>query len=280
MKAGDVLATLVPLEQQADLASSKAALEAAQSSLVQAQSNFDRQEHLMGGGFTTRSNFDAAQEQLRAAKSSVDAAKADLGTAEEQLSLTSLKADADGVITARSADAGQVVAAAQTIYALAHDGARDVVFDAYESVLAEAPPKDGIAIQLLSNPDIGARAFVREVAPAIDATTGTVRVKMSLIDPPAGMGLGAAVVGLGKLQTRNLVVLPWTALAAGASGPMVWVIDPEADTVSQRAITIDRYRTGEILVGEGLKEGELVVTGGGQLLHAGQVVTLAAGAAS
>jgi len=277
VKAGDVLATIETPVQEAELQAAKATLQAAEATLVQAQSSFNRQKQLISSGFTTRSSYDSAEEQLRTAESSVESARADVGTAEDQLSLTVLKADADGVITARDAEAGQVVAAAQTVFTLAQDGARDVVFDIYEALLADAPPSDHVEIRLLSNPDVVATAVVREIAPTFDAATGTVRVKMSLIDAPAAMTLGAAVIGNGKWAAQNLIVLPWTALSASEAGPTVWIVDPQTNAVSQRAITLERYKTGEILISGGLKEGDMVVTSGGQFLHAGQVVSIASG---
>ncbi|SCW97055.1 efflux RND transporter periplasmic adaptor subunit [Ancylobacter rudongensis] len=277
VKAGDVLATIETPEQVADVQAAKATLQSAEATLAQAQSSFKRQQQLIASGFTTRSSYDAAEEQLRRAESSVESARADVGTAEEQLALTVLKADADGVITARDAETGQVVSAAQTVFTLAQDGARDVVFDVYEALLADAPPSDRVEIRLLSDRSVVATAVVREIAPTFDTATGTVRVKMSLIDPPAAMGLGAAVLGSGSWAGKDVVVLPWTSLAAGEAGPAVWVIDPQTNAVTQRAITVERYKTGEILVSAGLKEGELVVTHGGQFLRAGQIVSITSG---
>ncbi|QJP16687.1 efflux RND transporter periplasmic adaptor subunit [Starkeya sp. ORNL1] len=277
VKAGDVLATIETPEQEADVQSARATLRASEATLVQAQSSFARQKQLIASGFTTRSNFDSAQEQLRSAEGAVESARADVGTAEQQLSFTILKADADGVITARDAEAGQVVAAAQTVFTLARDGARDAIFDVYEALLADTPPSDRVEIRLLSDQDVVATAVVREVSPTFDAATGTVRVKMSLIDPPAAMGLGAAVFGSGKWAAKNLIPLPWTSLSAGEAGPTVWVVDPKTNAVSQRPITVDHYGTGQILVSAGLKQGETVVTAGGQFLRAGQVVAIASG---
>ncbi|WP_245261949.1 efflux RND transporter periplasmic adaptor subunit [Ancylobacter sp. FA202] len=277
VKAGDVLATIETPEQVADLEAAKASLQSAEATLAQAQSSFKRQQQLIASGFTTRSSYDAAEEQLRRAESSVESARADVGTAEEQLALTVLKADADGVITARDAETGQVVSAAQTVFTLAQDGARDVVFDVYEALLADAPASDRVEIRLLSDRSVVATAIVREIAPTFDTATGTVRVKMSLIDPPAAMSLGAAVLGSGAWASTEVVTLPWTSLAAGEAGPAVWVIDPATNAVSQRAITVERYRTGEILVSAGLAEGELVVTAGGQFLRAGQIVSISSG---
>jgi len=277
VKAGDVLATMETPEQEADVQSARASLRSAEATLVQAQSTFNRQKQLLDKGFTTRSSFDEAQQQLLSAEGSVDSAKADVGTAEDQLSYAVLKADSDGVITARDAEAGQVVSAAQTVFTLAKDGARDVNFDVYEALLANAPRTDRVQVRLLSNPDVVATAVVREVSPTFDAATGTVKVKLSLIDPPPAMSLGSAVVGTGEWTAQKLMPLPWTALAAGEAGPTVWVIDPSTNAVSSRPVTIARYKTGQILVSDGLKEGEMVVTSGGQFLRAGQVVSIASG---
>lgn len=277
VKAGDVLATIETPQQVADLQAAKATLQSAEATLTQAQSSFDRQKQLIDSGFTTRSSYDSAEEQLRRAESSRDSARADVGTAEEQLALTVLKADADGIVTARDAETGQVVSAAQTVFTVARDGARDVVFDVYESLLADTPQSDQVEIRLLSDPNVVATAIVREVSPTFDSATGTVRVKMSLIDPPVAMGLGAAVVGSGTWAPRNLVSLPWTSLSASEAGPAVWVVDPQTHTVSHRAITVERYVKGEILISAGLKDGEIVVTAGGQFLRRGQVVSIASG---
>jgi RND family efflux transporter MFP subunit len=279
VKAGDVLATLETEEQAADLQASRATLQAAEATLVQARTNFDRQQQLLSRGFTTQSSFDAAQEQLRSAESSVESARADLGSAEERLSFTVLKADADGIVTARDVEAGQVVSAAQTVFTVARDGARDATFDIYEALLAGDPP-DRVEVRLTSDPDVMAFATIREVSPTFDSATGTVRVKMSLIDPPAAMSLGAAVTGVGVTEAQRLFVLPWGALTAGVSGPAVWVVDPASKAVTLRSVTIERYRTGEVLVREGLTDGDLVVIAGGQLLREGQTVAVASGEAS
>lgn len=274
IRAGEVLATLETREQQADLAAAEAGLRSAEATLAQATSAYERQSKLLESGFTTRSAFDAAQEAWRAATSAVEAARADLGTARDRLSFTVLTADADGVIIARDAEAGQVVAAAQTVFALAWDGERDATFDIYEALLADAPPSERIAVSLLGDRAVTAEATVREVSPIFDTATGTVRVKTALIDPPAAMNLGSAVLGVGVSAPRHLVALPWTALSAQDGQPAVWLVDPATATVRPRLITVAQYRTGDILVGAGLADGDLVVTRGGQFLHPGQAVTV------
>ena len=271
--AGQVLATIETTEQDADVAAATAGVHAAEATLRQATGAFDRQKTLMASGYTTQASYDNANQALSAAQAALVSAKATLSTAQEQLGYASLRADAAGIITARNAEAAQVVEAAQAIFTIARDGARDAVFDIYETLLTRKPDHDTIAITLLSNPAIKATGKVREIAPAIDATTGTVRVKITIEQPPPEMGLGAAVTGVGRFQSRELVKLPRTAFFSQGDKPAVWIVDPQSKTVSLRPVVVDSYRSGELLLRDGLKAGDIVVTAGGQLLKPGQVVT-------
>lgn len=66
------------------------------------------------------------------------AAQAQLTNAREQLSYSNLVAEAPGIITERQAEVGQVVQATMPMFSLARDGARDAVFNVYESLLHRA----------------------------------------------------------------------------------------------------------------------------------------------
>jgi hypothetical protein len=59
-----VLAKLDPQDELNTLRSAQAALNAARGQDVEAQNTFDRQNHLMERGFTTRANFDSAKQAL------------------------------------------------------------------------------------------------------------------------------------------------------------------------------------------------------------------------
>ena len=75
----------------------------------------------------------------RTSQGALDGAKAQLGTAQDQSDQTVLKAGAAGFVTARVAEAGQVVQSGQTVYTLAQDGPRDAVFDVYEAFFVGEP---------------------------------------------------------------------------------------------------------------------------------------------
>ena len=273
VNAGDFLARLDPTEQQADLDAATAAEAAAEAQLRVAQTNFDRQKALLADRYTTQVAFDQAQEALRSAESTLENAKAQLGTAKDALGYTELRAGAAGVITKRSLEVGQVVQAAQPVFTLAQDGDRDAVFDVYEFVFLGDFNPDQISLVLVSDPSVTAIGYVREVSPAIDPKTSTVRVKVAIRNPPAAMTLGGAVAGTAKAKPVAQITVPWTALMSSGSKPAVWVVDPATQIVSLKTIEVGNYEAGAVVVKAGLEPGERVVVDGGKLLSSGEHVT-------
>ena len=273
--ADKVLARLDPQEQEANLESAKAGAQSAEAQLKQAAANFDRQKTLLSTGFTTRASYDQAEEALRTSQAQVDSANAQLASARDQLTYTVLKAGVDGVITARNAEAGQVVEQAKAIFTIAKDGARDAVFDVYESIFSQVSGDGSVNVALVTDPKVTATGTVREVSPAIDANSGTVKVKVGIARAPPAMTLGAVVVGSGHLKRRNVILLPWSALFERDGKPAVWTVDPGGHTVSLAPIVVERYTSDSIVLLAGIKPGEIVVIAGIQSLRPGQAIAVA-----
>ena len=190
LKAGQVVAKLDPQIQQNALRSAQANLASVEALLTEARLTFGRQQQLVKDGWTSRANFDEAQQKLETAQAQVDAAQAQLRTAQEQLSYTVLSADAPGAVTAVGAEPGEVVHAGQMIVQLARQGGRDAVFDVPEQLIRTGPRDPLVQIALTNDPTVRATGRVREVAPQADATTRTWQVKVGIIDPPEGMRVG------------------------------------------------------------------------------------------
>lgn len=276
--ASQVLARLDPRDLQINVDSAVAAVAAEQARVTQARAAFVRQQKLLPKGYTSRSEYDAAQAALRGSESSLKAAQAQLANAREQLSYTALIADTPGVITSRQAEVGQVVQATMPIFDLARDGERDAVFNVYESLFVQPPTDQAVQVSLLDNPDIKVNGKVREVTPAVSAETGTLQVKIALDPLPQGMDLGSVVSVALSPPANASVELPWSALTKDLGEhlgkPAVWVVD-EQGKVNLRKVSVTRYLTSGVVISDGLKNGEKVVVAGGQLLHPDMQVEIA-----
>ncbi len=278
--AGDVialdqlLARLDPEDELNRLRSARASLVAAEARLKEARNNFTRQESLLARGHTTRVLFDNAKQARQSAEAAVDDAKAQVKLAEDRVSFTELRADAPGTIVARGAEAGEVVQAGQMIFRVARQGGWDAVFDVPAQILRSAPHEPRITIALTDDPSVTAEGRVRQVDPQADPVTRTFRVRVTIVDPPPAMRLGATVVGRLDLDPTTGISIPATALTQFERRPGVWVVDPATSTVSMREIEVARFDPGTVVVGTGLETGDIVVTAGVQALHPGQKVRL------
>jgi RND family efflux transporter MFP subunit len=278
LKAGDIVAELDPRDQQNALLTAQANLASGEAELTQAQLTFGRQQQLLAGGWTPRAKFDEAQQAFLSAKAHVDAAHAQVGVAQNQLSYTVLFADAPGVVTATGAEPGEVVHTGQMIVNVARQGGRDAVFDVSEQLIRTGPRDPVVRIALTNDPSVQATGRVREVSPQADPTTRTFQVKAGIIDPPPAMELGSTVTGSIKLSAPAGQRVPPEALTEADGRPALWVVDPTSQTVSLRNVDVSRYDPADVVVSRGLSVGEIVVTAGVQTLHPGQKIRLLGGA--
>jgi membrane fusion protein, multidrug efflux system len=274
VKPNDLIAELDPQLQRDALRTAQARVTAAAAALTEASNNLDRQRALVGQGWSTRVQYDAAERTYLSAKAEVDAAAAQLHSAEEQLGYTQLRADAAGVVVAKGAEPGEIVQAGKTIVTIAeHDGA-DAVFDVPASLLHQVSPDDTISIALSDDPTVQTTGRVRELAPQADPVTQTFRAKIALTEWPEAMRLGSTVIGHAHLLARGGIELPATALTMADNKPAVWVVNPKTQEVSLRQVELQQEGSSTIVISRGLAGGEVVVTAGVHALRPGQKVRL------
>jgi RND family efflux transporter MFP subunit len=271
---GQVLARLDSQNELNALKSAEAGEAAAEGQLVQARNSFGRQESLLRSGFTTKANHDQARQALQTAQSRLDDARAQLRIARDRVDFTELRADAAGTVTARGAEAGEVVQPGQMIVQIAREGGRDAVFDVPAQLIRQMPSDPAVSVALTDAPDVTARGRVREVSPQADPVTRTFRVRVGLIDPPEAMRLGSTVRGTATTESLPRITLAASALTSSEGRPAVWVVDPQALTVALRPVELAGFGVATATISEGLAPGDIVVTAGVQALHPGQQVRL------
>ena len=274
VSTGQLVARLDPATLRDAVQAARANRAAAMARLVEARNEVQRLEPLLPRGFVSRQMFDRSVEARDAAQALLDAAEAQVSAAETQLSFTDLLADGPGVVTARGAEPGEVVAAGQMVVRLAREGGRDAVFDVPARVRDQARPDADVRVVLATNPGVVASGRVREVSPEADPTTRTFRVRVGLSDPPEAMRLGSTVTGTVELGGSAGMAVPAAALTSAEGGPAVWVMDPQSNTVALRPVEVASFELDRVLIANGLSSGELVVTAGVQTLRPGQQVRL------
>lgn len=276
---GDLLATVDPIQAEAAARAAEAQLSAAEATLTQATSAYDRAKELLDRGATTRANLDTLEQQLMAATAQRDQAQAQLAKARQAISDTMIHAPAAGIITARKAEPGQVIAAGQSIFMLARDGAREAQL--YVPDLPGLTQMQGRDITL-STLEGEARSFsaqIIEVSPLVNSATGTIALRATIQADPNSLSLGTPVTTQIQLADRATVSLSAAALVTHQGKPAVWVITPLDQTTGLaeiRPVSLGRYSSDSIEITQGLTEGDWVAGAGAHLLFPGRKVQLPA----
>ncbi|ANW33012.1 efflux RND transporter periplasmic adaptor subunit [Ketogulonicigenium vulgare] len=278
VSAGDVLARLDPTQQTEAVRIAEASLTAAEASRTTFAAAFARQQSLLENGNTTRASYDSAYQSMVSATSARDNAQAQLAKARQALSDTIITASSDGIVTARGADIGQVVPAAQSVLSLAGVTGREAIFYAPDSYDLSHIVGKTITLATLDLPGRLFTATLSEVAPNVDPQLGSIRVKASISDTVAAqLSIGDAVIGALYEEVPDFpghigITIPWSALSADQSGPAVWLIEAGATQVSLHSVSVISYETATVLLEPTLPQGARVVTVGAQFLFPGQDV--------
>lgn len=273
--AGQVLARLDDAEVRQTLRAAIADAQAAKASLAQATPLQKRATALLPDRAISRNDYDEAILRYRTAQQAVQSTAARERIAREELDHTRLEANADGVITERLAEVGEVIAAGQPILRMAEAAGRDAQFDVSGDLLRSGlTVGTTMTICLDANRHICTDGTLYELAPDADPLTRTYRAKVLLQAPPAAMTLGSVAVGRLAATGASDIHLPPSALTAQDGKPAVWVIAPDTMTVTLRPVEVSRYSADDVTVVSGLKTGDRVVTAGVQALYPNQKISL------
>ncbi len=268
---GDVIARIDSRDLRLQVESAQAELAAATSNLAQAAADLQRYATLKARGYAAIADFDRKQAANDEAEGRLARARRALDLATNQLGYADLKADADGVITATPAEAGQVVAVGQPVARLAHQGEKEALIALPESWLGEV--RDAKAtVRLWSDRDRSFKARLRELSPQADPATRTYGARFTILDADDTVAFGmTATVRLERSGEAPVAKLPLSAVVNRGAGPTVFVVD-ETGTLSPRPVTVAAFTEDVAVVSSGVKNGDRIVTLGLQKLEAGQKV--------
>ena len=107
-------------------------------------------------------------------------------------------------------------------------------------------------------PAVGALTFMNNT---VDPTTGTIQLKATFQNSDNALWPGQAVDVMLTLTSENAVLVPGEAIQAGQKGPFVFVVKPDL-TVEARPVKAGRRLARELVIEQGLRAGERVVTDG------------------
>jgi RND family efflux transporter MFP subunit len=281
--AGTSIGAIEVIQQTATRNANQAAVAGAKGVLTLVQKEFDRQSTLLRRGIVTASAVEAAEQSLVQAQSSLDQATARLAASNTALENAELFVPRDSIVTSRNAEPGQVVGAGQPIIGLASMTERNVVFLTPDGSNPERFLGSIANVRFLDRRANDVTATIYQVSPVVTADTGSIKVKARIVSSADTSDtipmLGETVEGSVTVQEPPAFVLPWEAIASDKDGMAVWTVDRDTMKAILTPVEVQRFTSTTVIVSGGIEEGTLVVGKGSQLLYADRLVRDVAGTA-
>ena len=276
VKKGDLLAQIDPRPYQAQLEQAIGKEGQDQAQLANAQKDLDRYTALAAMDYTSKQTVDTTRAQVAQLTALVKSDQAAISNARTQLEYTTISSPIDGRTGIRLIDVGNNVHASDTtgIVVITQLHPISVIFSLPEDMLpkvAGAMKAGAVTVSALPRDDTKEldRGTVALIDNEIDQQTGTMRLKAIFPNRNDTLWPGAYVNVRLLLKTqKNVLTIPSAAVQRGPEGLYVYVVKPD-DTVQTKPIKVAED-TGEIaVIGDGLTEGERIVTAGQYRLKPG-----------
>lgn len=251
---GELLCILDRGAREADLARAVA-------QLTQAETDYEANRKLNEKGF-------AAQNRLPALKAAVDAAKAGLAAAEEELARTEIRANASGIVQEPIAEKGDMLAMGGVCATLIDTD--PMLFTGQVSERSVGRVENGMTatIELISGKS--AEGTVRYIAPSADPATRTFEIEIE-IDGDAAVRDGVTAEAIITLPAGKAFRISPSWVTLADDGQIGLRIVDEDDRVAFRPIDIVAQEQNAFWI-RGAEEGDRVITLGQEYVVAGEKV--------
>jgi RND family efflux transporter MFP subunit len=257
VQQGQALATLV--RGDAQMVVEKTRVRAAN-----ARVSYARAKDLFAKGLMNRVDFE---------KSTMDkeVAEQELGEAEWRLSKTSIRAPFTGRVTERMITVGKHVRPGDPLFTITDFDpliARIFLPERDVITLREGHP---VKMTLRAAKDIEFDGRIRQISPVVDTATGTVKVTVEAIKPPAVVRPGAFVtVAIVRETKAGALRIPREAVIRELREAHVFVVDGK--TAKRRDVSLGIEEGDYIEAISGLKAGDKVIVAGQGALKDGSAV--------
>ena len=268
----------------------RAAIEELEVNLADAERTLRRTQELREQGVSSVQDLDSAtaavdalRAKLRVARSSLDAAEAQLAVSAQDLENYTIRAPFAGIAVSKDAQPGEMVSPVSAGGGFTRTGISTIVdmesleieVDVNESHIAKVQPGQPADAVLDAYPEWHIPATVRTVIPTADRQKATVKVRLTFdeLDPRILPDMGVKVAFRESVDDESTAtpaqsLVPGPAVHNEGGQTVVFVV--EDGVVDRRAVSVGRVTDSDVEIMAGVVPGDRVVVGGAEGLTDGQ----------
>jgi membrane fusion protein (multidrug efflux system) len=284
VKTGDLLFRIEQDTYKAAVDQQSANLAKAKATEINANLQLQRAQSLVKSESVPQSSVDQLAAAEESAKADILQAQALLEQAQINLGYTEIHSPINGRIGLANFTVGNLVGptsgnlativSQDPIYVTFQASEADII--AYKRRIAESTDKNPhvtIHIKLPDGSIYPHPGITNFLDVQVEADTDTVIVRAQLPNP-GGVLIPGGIVGVivDRGAPKMSLVVPQSAVLLDQAGRYVMVVD-DAKKVEERRVTTGVETGRDVVVTDGLREGELIIVEGLQKVHPGQVVS-------
>jgi multidrug efflux system membrane fusion protein len=268
VKKGDVLARLDPAIYQSQYDQARAKKAQDEANLANARIDLERYERLAATNAGSKQQADGQRAMVAQLEAQVRADQAAIDNAKTYLDYATIVAPISGRTGLRQVDAGNIVRASDPngLVGIAQVQPIAVLFTLPQrdfGPVRDAMARGAVTVEALA-PDgrsTLARGALEVVDNQIDVATGTFKLKAVFPNEDLRLWPGQFVTARAQIDMlAGARIIPTPALRRGPQGPFVYLADDGKAVV--RPVKISLQDEEIVVVTDGLREGDLVITSG------------------
>jgi multidrug efflux system membrane fusion protein len=276
VQQGQLLFSIDPRPFQAALGEAQGRLQRDRVLADNADKQAARYAELVTKDYVTKEQHDRAQADAGSQKANLAADEAAVQDAKLQLEYASIRAPISGRVGAVLAKVGNNIKANDQSLVVLHQMAPiDVRFAVPQQYLPQVRARaaaDALPVTVTDTAGAVRTGKLTFIDNAIDTQTGTIQLKATMENADRALWPGQLVQASLQLGNEPAVVAPESAVSSGQQGDYVYVVKDD-QTVESRPVKVARSWSGKVVIAEGLKGGETIVTDGQLRLVPGAKVT-------
>lgn len=265
------------------LPTARSALMQAEANAVVAEQEWRRSRDLLAKGFISQSRVDEAERQLKVARGQVDSARAQVSAqdtpgaeaqqarsqlieaeaalelARARLAQTDIRAPGSGVVLERVIEPGDIAQPGRRMMTVALDGPARLIVQVDEKNLPLLEIGRVALAAADAFPNQRFEAVIAYVSQGVDASRGTVELRLDVPQPPAFLKSDMTVaIDLAGPLLRQALFLPAEAIHQLQSDAP-YVLLERSGLAVKAAIRLGLQTQGRVQVVEGIRSGDRVI---------------------
>lgn len=260
--AGEMIARLDPEDYELEVRQAESNLEQVRANYVRAKADVKRIEQLYKRKVVSKSELDQSEADFKSYQAQLNASDKKLDIARKRLRYTTLKAPFDGWVGAVSVNVHQNVQSGQKVIGFNAGKQMKMYISLPDTLISSVEEGEKVQVTFDALPGREMKGVIMEVGIGTnEGASFPVKVYLDNSKHLIRSGMSGNVRFAGRSANSNIFVVPSSIVGNPDGSKHVWIVE-KGSVVKRRDVEVGTLSAKGVLIKNGLKPGEIVVTRG------------------